>query len=212
MGLNSFQLKCIAITTMLIDHTGKVLFPGNMIFVYVGRIAFPIFCFLLVEGFFHTRDVYKYIVRLGVFALISEVPFDLAFRQTLLEIKHQNVFFTLLLGMLLMCALEKTSELQIKAVEILLTMWAAEFLHVDYSYRGILLIIAYYFFRENEWLKLSVGVMWNFLRNRSSQMYGALAVVPIAMYNGERGPSVKYFFYVFYPTHLLVLYILKIYI
>ena len=98
MGINSFQLKWIAVITMIIDHTGAVLFPDDMVFRYIGRIAFPIFCFLLVEGFFHTRDVRKYMLRLGLFALISEIPYDLAFRDTVLEFEHQNVFFALLLG------------------------------------------------------------------------------------------------------------------
>lgn len=102
MGLNSFQLKCIAVITMIIDHTGAVLFPDNMTLRYIGRIAFPIFCFLLVEGFFHTRDVRKYMLRLGMFAVISEIPYDLAFRDTVIEFEHQNVFFTLFIGVVMM--------------------------------------------------------------------------------------------------------------
>ena len=87
MGLNSFQLKCIAVITMIIDHTGAVLFPGELMFRYIGRISFPIFCFLLTEGFFHTKDVRKYMLRLGIFAVVSEIPYDLAFRGTVLDRK-----------------------------------------------------------------------------------------------------------------------------
>ena len=97
-GLNSFQLKCIAIVTMLIDHIGAIIFPTQMGFRIIGRFSFPIFCFLLVEGFHHTKDVKKYMIRLGIFALISEIPYDLAFRNVFLEFERQNVFFTLLLG------------------------------------------------------------------------------------------------------------------
>ena len=79
MGLSTFQLKWIAIITMLIDHIGAVLFPYELGYRIIGRIAFPIFCFLIVEGFSHTRDVRRYMVRLGIFALISELPYDLAF-------------------------------------------------------------------------------------------------------------------------------------
>ena len=93
MGLNSFQLKCIAVLTMIIDHTGAVLFPGDLVFRYIGRISFPVFCFLLVEGFSHTRDMRKYMLRLGVFAVISEIPYDLAFRDTVLEFGHQKCIF-----------------------------------------------------------------------------------------------------------------------
>ena len=118
MGLNSFQLKCIAVITMIIDHTGAVLFPGELVFRYIGRISFPIFCFLLVEGFFHTRDMRKYMLRLGVFAVLSEIPYDLAFRGTMLEFSHQNVFFSLLIGVMMMYALEKSSEWPIKMTEL----------------------------------------------------------------------------------------------
>ena len=84
-GLTSFQLKCIAVVTMVIDHIGAILYPGDLIFRYIGRIAFPIFCFLLVEGFFHTHDRIQYMIRLGIFAILSEIPYDLAFRDQTLE-------------------------------------------------------------------------------------------------------------------------------
>ena len=98
MKLDSFQLKCIAILTMFIDHMGAVFFPGELMFRYIGRIAFPIFAFLLVEGYFHTRDVRRYMLRLGLFAVISEIPYYLAFRETILEFEHQNMFYTLFIG------------------------------------------------------------------------------------------------------------------
>ena len=158
MGLNSFQLKCIAVITMIIDHTGAVLFPGELMFRYIGRISFPIFCFLLTEGFFHTKDVRKYMLRLGIFAVVSEIPYDLAFRGTVLEFEHQNVFFTLFMGVVMMYALEKSGEWQVKAVEVFLAMWAADLLCSDYRFKGILLIAVYYFFRERRWIKHGAGL------------------------------------------------------
>ncbi len=206
MGINSFQLKWIAVITMIIDHTGAVLFPDDMVFRYIGRIAFPIFCFLLVEGFFHTRDVRKYMLRLGLFALISEIPYDLAFRDTVLEFEHQNVFFALLLGVVMMCALEKSREWPIKVTEVLLAMWAADFLCADYRFKGICLIGIYYFLRKSVWGKHAAGAVWNLIWNGSVQMYGAAATAFLIFYNGEKGASMKYFFYLFYPLHLLALY------
>lgn len=191
---------------MIIDHTGAILFPDNMAFRYIGRIAFPIFCFLLVEGFFHTRDVRKYMFRLGMFAVISEMPYDLAFRDTVLEFEHQNVFFTLLIGVIMMYDLEKNREWPIKIVEVLLAMWVCGFLCTDYRFKGILLIAIYYFLRKYKWAKHAVGAVWNLIWNRSIQMYGAAASVFLIFYNGEKGASMKYFFYLFYPLHLLVLY------
>lgn len=191
---------------MFIDHMGAVFFPGELMFRYIGRIAFPIFAFLLVEGYFHTRDVRRYMLRLGLFAVISEIPYDLAFRETILEFEHQNVFFTLFIGVAMMYALEKSPQWQAKAAEVLLAMWAASLLCSDYRYKGSLLIAVYYFLRGRKREEFVLGAGWNFLWNWEIQGYGALASVPIAMYSGQRGRSMKYFFYLFYPLHLAVFY------
>ena len=206
MKLDSFQLKCIAILTMFIDHMGAVFFPGELMFRYIGRIAFPIFAFLLVEGYFHTRDVRRYMLRLGLFAVISEIPYDLAFRETILEFEHQNVFFTLFIGVAMMYALEKSPQWQAKAAEELQAIRAASLICSDYRYKGSLLIAVYYFLRGRKREEFVLGAGWNFLWNWEIQGYGALASVPIAMYSGQRGRSMKYFFYLFYPLHLAVFY------
>lgn len=205
-GLTSYQLKWIAIITMVIDHTGAIIYPGEMMWRYIGRVSFPIFCFLLVEGFFHTHDIYQYMLRLGIFAVISEIPYDLAFHGKILEFEYQNVFFTLLLGVVMMYVLEKSGKWSEKLIEVLLVMWLANLLRTDYSFKGILLIAIFYIFRQNFLPKMACGAVWNFLWNGSIQGYGALAMIPIALYNGEHGRRMKYFFYVFYPAHLLVLY------
>ena len=113
-GLSGSTLKIIAIITMLIDHIGatilwmEIIYNGDQLYgLYylcrsIGRISFPIFCFLLVEGFMHTSDVKKYAVRLGIFALVSEIPFDLALGQQLIYAKHQDVFFGLVIALLVM--------------------------------------------------------------------------------------------------------------
>ena len=211
-GITSYQLKWIAIETMVIDHMGAILYPTEMVFRYIGRVSFPIFCFLLVEGFCHTHDIFGYMARLGAFALMSEIPYDLAFNGEVLEFTHQNVFFTLLLGVILMYVLEKGGEWPQKAVEVLLVMWMAVFFHTDYGYRGILLIFIFYQLRRFRWAKLGCGAAWNLIWNRSIQGYGAFAMIPIALYNGSRGKKMKYFFYIFYPAHLLILFVISRYI
>ena len=211
-GITSYQLKWIAIVTMVIDHMGAILYPTEMVFRYIGRISFPIFCFLLVEGFCHTHDIFGYMARLGAFALMSEIPYDLAFNGEILEFTHQNVFFTLLLGVILMYVLEKGGEWPQKAVEVLLVMWMAVFFHTDYGYRGILLIFIFYQLRRFLCAKLGCGADLNLIWNRSIQGYGAFAMIPIALYNGSRGKKMKYFFYIFYPAHLLILFVISRYI
>lgn len=204
--LDSFQLKCIAIVSMALDHTGAVLYPSQIWLRCLGRIAFPIFCFLIVEGFFHTHDVRRYMGRLGVFALISEIPYDLAFRGVPLEYAHQNVFFTLLIGIGMMVLLERNREWPVKAVILFLAMWLAVLIRSDYNFRGVLLIFVFYIFHESRWLAVTAGGLWNFLYQGVIQKYGVLSVLPLALYNGERGRKMKYFFYIFYPAHLLLLY------
>ena len=169
-GLSGSALKMIAIATMLIDHIAATViirvlkFGGYNDSLYqlyrvmrnIGRIAFPIFCFLLVEGFMHTRDREKYALRLGCFAAISEIPFDLAFNGKILEVGYQNVFFTLLLGLLTMMAYDsvmKQSRFSVwkrtglSTLAILVGMFAAEFLSTDYGALGVLCIMVFYLFR-----------------------------------------------------------------
>jgi len=113
--MTNTNLKIIAIISMLIDHVGAVLFPEVLALRIIGRLAFPIFCFLIVEGYFHTKDLKKYITRLGIFAIIAEVPFDLAFHDTILEFTYQNVFFTLAIGLVAVYLYDKraTSSLHL---------------------------------------------------------------------------------------------------
>lgn len=204
--LSGFQLKCIAILSMALDHTGAVLFPQEIWLRCAGRLAFPIFCFLIVEGFVHTHDVYRYMARLGVFALISEIPYDLAFRGVCLEFAYQNVFFTLLISIAMMKLLSVTRLWPEKAAILILAMWLAVVLRTDYNFRGILLIFMLYVFREQKFLTAAAGGLWNFLYTGTIQRYGVFSAVPMLLYNGKPGRRMKYFFYIFYPAHLLILY------
>jgi hypothetical protein len=216
--MNSFHLKLIAIITMLIDHIGAIMLPHDtmlyLILRCIGRLAFPIFVFLLIEGFQHTRNVQKYLIRLGAFALISEVPFDFAFYGTVLEFSHQNIFFTLFLGLMciyLMREIEKKYKLNFIILNIiyaLLTLIfgvAAFYLKTDYGYKGLLLIVAFYIFRNSKLLlTCSLFFISGYLL-KYINVYATIAMIPIAFYNGQKGKSIKYIFYIFYPAHLLVL-------
>lgn len=176
----------------------------------IGRIAFPIFCFLLVEGFIHTGNAKKYAIRLFAFALISEIPFDLAFKSEVLEFGSQNVFFTLAIGFVTLIAYKKVEEkeFQNKFTKILcqilvgmVGMFVAQILMTDYSALGVLVIVMFYVLRENRFYQIASGGIL-FLENMSA----LFAFLPILAYNGKRGMNVKWAFYIFYPAHLLVLY------
>lgn len=185
----------------------------------IGRIAFPIFCFLLVEGFQRTHDVRKYALRLGLFALISEIPFDFALRSQALEFSYQNVFFTLFIGLIAMIGYDQVCRRQwlsgkradqlvkllLCALILLVCCTAADFLRTDYASTGVLCITVLYVFRRKKPLMIAAGCiafLWEFT--------APLAFLPIAFYNGKRGMKLKYVFYLFYPVHLLLLYLIAL--
>lgn len=226
-GVSGSTLKLIAVVTMLIDHVAatviaRMLFTGQgtqMLWrIYfgmrdIGRIAFPIYCFLLVEGFDHTRNRRKYALRLFLFALVSEVPFDLAFGSTFLEFGYQNVFFTLLIGLLTIMAFDAVYEKQewhvaVRAVLLAVIavggMGLVYLMHTDYDAKGVMVILILYLTRKIGGLQILAGCLafcwW--------ELPAIVAFIPIAFYNGKRGLNIKYFFYAFYPVHLLILYLI----
>lgn len=197
---------------------------------YIGRMAFPIYCFLLVEGFLHTRSVAKYAMRLFLFALISEIPFDLAIAGKWWSMDHANVFFTLLLGLLLIWGLsylmkfyefwqEKNWDDVAGKMILLLTGgfmaitlggFAEMVLQSDYGMAGVLAIGVIYlgtvstalFSRE---IGFALAIMLLSILSSSSEILALLMIFPLRRYDGTRGKNSKYIFYVFYPAHLLLL-------
>lgn len=205
-------LKLIACLSMFIDHLGAVCFSGMMGFRIIGRLAFPIYCFLLVEGAVHTHDMKKYILRMGIFALISEFPFDLAFYHRLVYTEHQNVFFTLGLGLLAIWFLEHLdiSDVLYKLLVIIAAGLIAEFFNTDYGFTGIAVICVFYYLREQPQLKYPIAAIL-LAAMGGVEVYAVLALIPILLYNGRRGRQTKvmqYGFYIFYPAHLLLLAVL----
>lgn len=179
-----------------------------MIFRAFGRIAFPIFCFLIVEGFLHTRSHLNYLARLVVFAVISEIPFDLAFH-TLFDWRHQNVFFTLALGLISIFCLEEMNNRRIYVLPLILTWGAAYFLHCDYGIGGVIFISILYQTKETPWIRFILSALVLYLFWGTFELFGLFALIPITFYNGKRGPSAQMLFYWFYPLHLLILYAIK---
>lgn len=210
MAINTFTLKMIAIAAMFIDHLGAVIFPQYMELRMIGRLAFPIFAYTLVEGFIYTRDVFQYMKRLGILALVSEIPFDLAFFGTPLEFSHQNVFFTLFLGILMLYLLIKTPSTFRKVLLVVALFLISEFLHTDYSSMGLLMILVYYYFREKKVVKCIAIAIINIFLMGYIQSYAILALIPIMLHNRQQGPKCKAFFYGFYPVHLLGIFILNV--
>jgi hypothetical protein len=141
-----------------------------------------------------------------VFALVSEMPYDLAFSNEFLNWDKQNVFFTLCLGIATLYLLECTKSNWERVIYIIFAIFFAEMLKSDYGAFGLLLIIWFYMLYDDKAWKLAGGALWSFYNGIGIQSYGALAMIPIAFYNGKRGKQLKYIFYLFYPVHLLLLY------
>ena len=248
-GISSAVLKNIAVVTMLIDHIGAVIVTrlliqnglyeamvnqeaysawmgqnGNLYGIYmamriIGRFAFPIYCFLLVEGFQRTHDVKKYLGRMFLFALLSEVPFDLALSGKAWYPAYQNVFFTLLLGLLVIAGLrlveqrfsgtetgKKILRVALDAVIVIAGCALALILKTDYNFKGVMAIVVLYLFRNRKKAQIWAGVII-FLLMDGLEMIAALSFILIWFYNGTRGRQNKYFFYFFYPVHLLLLWL-----
>lgn len=224
-GLSQTALKIIAVLSMLIDHSTAVLLdyhhPAYYTLRGVGRLAFPIFCFLIVEGYFHTKSVKKYAMRLFAFALISEVPFDLAFKQKFFYIWNNNVFFTLLIGLLCIWAADVLIEknkyyIPLAVLAVAAGAFLANYLRTDYGWYGVTLIAVFYSFHAFKPLTIVPFSLLTFYHTDffngkfHIQNWCLLSYIPILLYNGKKGKlKLKYFFYIFYPAHLIILYILN---
>ena len=219
--LSGSALKLIAVITMLIDHIGYVFyaFPvfreplftvlGETVTLYfilrkIGRLAFPIYCFLIGEGLRHTRNQLAYLARLLIFAVISEIPFNLMVSGDLLCADSQNVFFTLFFGALAIYFYRNIKSTPLKAVLMLAVLGVSIYANADYGAAGMAVIVVLYFLREHPIVQAIAGYPLF-----SGGIYAVAAFVPISMYNGQRGfikhPVLKYAFYLFYPAHMLVL-------
>lgn len=226
--LSQEQLKLLACLTMLSDHTAvillPVLFPQTEFYQVfhellrtVGRLAFPIYCFLTVEGIWHTHNLNKYAGRLATGALLAEIPFDLLFFGRL-TFDHQSVMVTLLLGLLAICWGRKLKNYVLPFAVCFL---AAEFLNTDYGGWGVAIICMFALTKEmphKNWLQLAglALIFWAMDSYRLPvgsiripiQLFGLAAMVPIALYTGKKvtyNRAVHEIFYLFYPVHMCVL-------
>lgn len=226
-GLSGSTVKIIGIISMLLDHCATVLIFHNSTTLenvpllwciigitlrLLGRLSFTIFSYFIVEGIKNTHNIYLYAFRLFVLAILSEIPFDLAFYGKYLEYSHQNTIFTLLFGFLAIQLIKFFSKFENnKWLFLLISVFTisllAELLHFDYGFFGILFIVCLYVFRTSKKMQYICSSLVLFFCG-FGQIFGALAFIPISVYTGKRGKNIKYLFYIFYPLHLFLLYYL----
>ena len=234
----SFSLHIMAMVFMLCDHLWGTVVSGNDWLTCIGRLTFPLYAFMLVEGYFHTRSLKKYVYRLLIFALISEIPFDLAMGSSVFYPVHQNVLWSFLISIGLIHINEKVKDKRLwrriltGAATVCVGYVVGLVTFVDYYHAGILTVLVFYFFRGKSWWRclgqlvclwyinvemlgglsyeISILGQIHFLPRQS---FALLALIPIWMYRGKQGyhsKALQYGYYVFYPLHLLILGLLKV--
>ena len=234
----SFSLHFMAMLFMLCDHLWGTIVPGNDWLTCIGRICFPIYAFMIVEGYFHTSNLKRYVKRLLLFALLSEIPFNLMMSSSIIYPFHQNVLWTFLIALGLLHLNEKakgTGKLWIRMVTgvgtVVLGYLVGLITMVDFYHAGVLTVLAFYFFRERNWwgyvgqflclyyinFELLGGLVyeWQIFGMTvvlARQGIAMLALIPIWLYKGKQGYHStwwKYFCYAFYPVHMLILSMLR---
>ena len=234
--LNSNTLRLVAVLLMISDHVWATTMSFGNWMTYIGRMAFPIFDFQIAEGFIHTKDFKKYALRLLAFGLVSEIPFNLFYSSRWFNPYHQNVMFTLLLGLLAIRVIDNLKK-DISAKNIgksvlwlLLIGIGGTLGFVDYGFLGVLTVVMFYLcrgYRFTPILQLIGMILINIVFFEGqvfifevfgktleipSQGFAVFALIPIWLYNGKKGKSSKalqYGFYAFYPVHMLILYLIK---
>ena len=235
-GISANTLRLLAILLMISDHVWATFLSLGDWMTHIGRIAFPIFAFQLVEGFVHTKNVKKYALRLGIFALISELPFNLFYSSRWFNPYHQNVLFTLLLGLAAMVVLDKMKKektaksIGIGVLLLALLCAASVVTFPDYGFTGLATIVLFYVCRDFPlaWLMQAVGMvlihivffegqyipvtLGSFYYEFPTQGFAVLALIPIWCYAGKKGRSnkfIQYGSYAFYPAHMIILYLIR---
>lgn len=232
--LTAAVLHIIAMTLMLMDHLWATLLPAREWLTCAGRVAFPIFAFMAVEGYFHTRSFKKYILRMLLFAVLSEIPFDLMYGGTWFYPVHQNVLWTFLLGLLGVWLMEQVRKkgktwmyLLVCVLVVLAGLVLGTLCMVDYYGVGVLTVFVFYFLHGRKWwcfLGQLAALYWLNVELLGGLMYpvqlfgmefelcqqglALLALIPICCTAADRATISKpfqYLCYAFYPVHMLLL-------
>jgi hypothetical protein len=199
---------------MLVDHIGLLFFPEHIIFRIIGRVSFPLFAFLIAEGFTKTSNVNKYLKRLSIFAVISQIPYMFFEMSAGITNFTFNILFTLALGVLTLLLMQKIKNLPMKILMIVAMLAVAHFAKFSYGAYGILSILGSYLFLKNRKAGMASLFVLPFLENLRlflvniifPQLFAFLSIIPIYFYNGKPGEKIsRWWFYWFYPAHMAIL-------
>ncbi|WP_311480510.1 TraX family protein [uncultured Anaerococcus sp.] len=222
-GINGAQLKYIAFASMFIDHFNKAIITpfltgtGPMviittIFDILGRIAFPIFAFMVVEGFFKTKSRWSYLRNLLIFAVISEIPYDMFQSAEFVNTWSQNILWGLALGLFTIMVIDRLKDyikkrplwIFVSLLIVALSSLGSMLISSDYEYYAIIIIYLYYLFYDKRLVASGLGYLVII-----KEIYAILGFATVLLYNGEKGKQNKIFNYLFYPVHLLIFGIIR---
>lgn len=222
-GINGAQLKYIAFASMFIDHFNKAIITpfltgtGPMviittIFDILGRIAFPIFAFMVVEGFFKTKSRWSYLRNLLIFAVISEIPYDMFQSAEFVNTWSQNILWGLALGLFTIMVIDKLKDyikkrplwIFVSILIVVLSSLGSMLISSDYEYYAIIIIYLYYLFYDKRLLASGLSYLVII-----KEIYAILGFATVLFYNGEKGKQNKIYNYLFYPVHLLIFGIIR---
>jgi TraX protein len=258
--MTTFQIKLIAVTSMVIDHVGLCFFPHVLLFRIVGRLAFPLFAWLIANGAYYSKNLKIYLIRLFIFALVAQIPSILMNRLVIPSFWQLNVLFTLFLGLTTIILTKKSKNTLISLLIVIIIAGIAGVSNTDYGAMGVVAMVAFYIsFKDVKKmiiLQICVFSLFNIIPisiiialhgasspiipvtsfilcgidcfNTSLKLHstlpimliglnfieslGLLSLFFIALYNNQGGIKAKYFFYAFYPIHMLVLYFIKLFV
>ncbi len=215
--LSATALKLIALIAMIFDHAGDAFFPEQTWMRAIGRMAFPIFAFCVSQGCIHTHDRVSYLKRLLLFGAVSEIPFDLMTSGKLLEFHHQNVMFSFawaLTGVICLDYLRKRVKGNVfyllEMAVICGFVLGSILLHLDHSVGSVALVMTWFILKDKAPLvaDIAAAAVQLLLNSVGVYLWGILGFIPIFLYDGKRGKGLKWLFYIFYPAHMLAIYLI----
>lgn len=227
--MDLFFIKIVAILTMFVDHLGVFVFPDQYLFRLVGRLSFPLFAWAIANGAYHTKNINKYLLRIFILAVVSQLPYWLIFNVSGVTNPGLNILFTFSLALLAVILLNKTRKLLLRLLVVVTVSLLALVLKTDYQAFGVLSVIVFYLLYNKP---LFMGIAYFLLTNvfflfplcvnkflgsvfqvsylNILELFSVVSVFIIALYNNKKGRDIKLLFYTFYPLHLLFLYLFKI--
>ena len=229
--MSSSTLHILAMLFMLVDHIGAILFPQYVVLRCIGRLAYPIYAFMIVQGVKHTKNIKNYVLRMFFFALIAEIPFDLMLRNTIYNPLSQNVLWTFVISIICICILEYFKDEDVYYYLALplvcfLGYMVANVLKTDYKGAGVLMVLIFYVFDDHTFIGAFMQFALLYIVNgrlmksflipllgtwMPIQTLAVLSLLLVWLYNGKKGIKSRvfqYFCYAFYPLHMVLLWLI----